>query len=193
VLIGHPDEGRSGERFLKFLERKRRAVPPSPAGLLFFFYLDEELFPMRRRFAFGTCLVVLACCACGSKGPKGMERDPVFKVTGVILVDGKPEAQISVACVRPKGAQPTGTSAPINPSGTTDPEGNFSIGTYESNDGVPNGEYDLTFAWGQIGLISGRYEGDRFKGKYKDPAKSEHKVTVDGEPIDLGTIELSTK
>lgn len=149
---------------------------------------------MRISYAFGTCLIVLACCACDPKGPKGMQRDPVFKVTGTLLVDGKPESQVAVGCIRPKdGPQPNGTSASITPSGLTDADGNFSIGTYESADGAPDGEYILTFVGGQIGLISGRYEGDRFKGKFSDPANSEHKLTVSGAPVDLGTIELNTK
>lgn len=122
-----------------------------------------------------------------------MVRDPIFKVTGKLLIDGQPQAQVAVTCNRPKDdPPPEGTSAPIVPSGLTDAQGKFSIGTYESADGVPNGTYVLTFAWGQVDMISGRYGGDRLKGKYKDPQKSEFQATVNGKPVDLGVIELKT-
>ena len=76
----------------------------------------------------------------------------------------------------------------------TDEEGKFEISTYESSDGVPAGEYALTFMWGKWNM-SGSYGGpDKLNDRYTDPKTSEVKVTVkDGEPTDLGTIELTTK
>ena len=69
------------------------------------------------------------------------------------------------------------------------------IATYEASDGVPEGEYVLTFMWGKINLISGGYGGpDKLNGRYTDPETSEVKVTVKaGEATELGTIELTTK
>ena len=43
-------------------------------------------------------------------------------------------------------------------------------------------------------VISRGYDGDKLNGRYTDPQKSAIKFTVEpGEPIDLGTIDLTTK
>ena len=77
----------------------------------------------------------------------------------------------------------------------TDVEGKFAISTYQSGDGLPEGEYALTFMWGQLNLISKSYGGpDKLNGRYLNAQTSEHRVTVEaGDPIDLGRIELSTR
>jgi hypothetical protein len=112
-------------------------------------------------------------------------------ITGKILLDGKPQPEIQVQALPVSGSTPTNTT----PSAFTDAEGNFAIQTYEAGDGAPAGEYKLVFRWRQINLMTGRYGADKFQGKYSDPAKSEHQVTVSesDEPIDVGTIQLSTK
>jgi hypothetical protein len=124
-------------------------------------------------------------------------RDPVNKVTGTLLIDGNPEPMVAVRLVRIEGAdEGAGTSKALGPSAFTDGEGNFSIGTYDKGpdaDGAPDGEYAMTFQWGQMNLMGGLYTGDKLNGKYADSKKSEYKVTVAGEPVDLGVIELSTK
>ncbi len=48
---------------------------------------------------------------------------------------------------------------PTVSSAFTGPDGEFSISTYESGDGVPAGDYVLTFMWGQKEAFSGRYGG----------------------------------
>ena len=69
----------------------------------------------------------------------------------------------------------------------------FQISTYETGDGVPEGEYRLTFQAGQMNLVSRSYTGDLLNGRYSDPQKSEFTLTVAGtDPIDLGTIDLKT-
>jgi hypothetical protein len=82
----------------------------------------------------------------------------------------------------------------MEPSALTDTEGTFSLSTYETGDGVPAGEYKLTFVWGQISLLNGQYSGDKFNGKYADAAKSEISLTIASgdETHDLGVIELTS-
>jgi hypothetical protein len=77
----------------------------------------------------------------------------------------------------------------------TGPDGKFAISTYQSADGVPAGEYLLTFVWGRFDMISKSYGGpDKLNGRYADHQKSEHRVQVEsGKPTDLGRIELTTK
>ena len=133
-------------------------------------------------------MVALVCCSCGEK----VHRKPVFPVTGVILVDNKPVQMLAVRCANVAGidkADPTISSA------FTDEAGKFQISTFNKGDGVPEGEYVLTFEWGTMNLISMQYGGpDKLKGKYSDPKTSQVKFTVTaGMPTDLGTINLTTK
>ena len=127
-----------------------------------------------------------------------MKRDAVSKVKGTVLIDGKAEPMVAVGMVRVDAADASaGASKGLSPSGFTDATGKFSIGTYEGGpdgDGAPNGKYVLTFSWGNFNLMGGgRYEGDKFNGKYSDPKKSEFKVEVAGQPVEIPTIELNTK
>lgn len=144
---------------------------------------------MQNRFGLSLLPAVLSMIiGCGGAEAPSIVRDPVSKVTGKLLINGKPEASVLVRL------NPVGSSDPDKkkPDGMTDAEGNFSIGTYEgSGDGAPNGEYAVTFQWGMRALMGGNYGGDKFAGKYIDPEKSEFKLTVAGEPIDMGVIELT--
>ena len=131
----------------------------------------------------------LLLCSCSDGPPDGKETSPV---TGEVYVDGQPAAQLQVTCHDVNGLD---TEAPTLSSAMTDAEGKFAISTYRSGDGLPEGEYALTFMWGKLNLISKSYGGpDKLKGRYGNPQASEHRVTVEaGEPNDLGRIELSTK
>ncbi|MBL8848318.1 MAG: hypothetical protein JNG89_01480 [Planctomycetaceae bacterium] len=140
--------------------------------------------------------LILTLVGCGSSEPP-MQRDTVHKVTGKILIDGKPEPTVAIRLTRLGDADPNaGTSKSISPGGFTDTDGTFAIGTYEggaNGDGAPDGKYALTVQWGQVNLLGGRYEGDKFNGKYADPATSEFIVRVEGGPVQIPTIELNTK
>ena len=137
-------------------------------------------------------LTVLPLCimAC-SQGPRGGPRVPTYPIRGQVMVDGKPAENVSVVCHLANGDAEVQTSI----SAFTDAEGKFSIGTYEGGDGAPEGEYRLTFTWGQINLMTGRYgPPDQLKGKYANPDSSQFSVTVrEGQESDLGVIELTTK
>ena len=128
---------------------------------------------------------------------EAMVRDPVHKVTGTLTIDGKPEQMVAVRMVRVGEPDAKAvTSQMLTPSGFTDAQGRFVIGTYENGpngDGAADGKYALTFQWGQINLLGGRYEGDKFNGKYADPETSEFIVRVEGGPVEVPAIELNTK
>ena len=134
-------------------------------------------------------VVLLSATGCGrSKGP---ERKIVTPVKGIILVDAQiPATPVSIACQPIAGIDienPTYSQCVSNEDGT------FQLSTYETGDGVPAGEYALTFTWGQFNKIAMTYSGDKFKGKYDGVTKSPTRFTViDGEPLDLGVINLST-
>ncbi|RMF43230.1 MAG: carboxypeptidase regulatory-like domain-containing protein [Planctomycetota bacterium] len=123
-------------------------------------------------------------------GCNGNDRNwkETVPVTGVITVNGQPAEGVHVT-FHPAGgmdqAQPTETKA------ITDKEGKFAASTYVLGDGAPPGEYTLTFSWPKLNTISMAFEGDKLKGKYDQPGKSQHKIVVEsGQPLDLGTIDL---
>lgn len=133
--------------------------------------------------------VCLSCLACGEEGPP---RKETYPVTGEVHVDGEPANYLAVTCHDTKGLDST---SPTTSSAFTGEDGKFSISTYESGDGVPAGEYVLTFMWGQKEALSGRYGGpDKLNNRYADPKASEVRFTVEsGKPTDLGQIQLTTK
>lgn len=135
-------------------------------------------------------VLMIAITGCGgSTGPQGGPRVSTVPVTGVVKVDGAPASFLRVVAVPAGGAG----AVPMESAALTDANGLFELSTYESGDGVPPGQYQLTFVWGQINLMNGQYSGDKFNGKYADAAKSAHQLTVteSDEPHDLGVIELS--
>lgn len=128
----------------------------------------------------------------------GETLDPPFRketaaVTGVITVDGEPPSgPVVIKCYPVAGID---KEHPSSSSSRTGDLGAFEISTYEKGDGIPEGDYVLTFTWQKFNTFSMNFSGpDKLNGRYKDPRKSEIKVSVKGaEPIDLGTIELTTK
>lgn len=142
---------------------------------------------MGSRLAWVATSVLLAVCAGCSGEPRGGPRVETFPVTGTVLVNGAPAAGLLVA-VYPQG------NSEINHQlvCSTDDQGKFTLGTYEAADGLPAGEYKLTFEWMEGAMLGPKK--DKLKGAYVDPAKSEFSVTVtEGEENDLGEIQLKTK
>jgi hypothetical protein len=155
-------------------------LPPGPQG-----------FQSMKRFICGLFLMVtMAGVSVGCSG-SGPERVPTYPVVGKVLVDGEAVEMLAIRCVRLSEAD---KENPTLSQAFTAADGSFTIGTYESKDGVPEGEYALTFQWGEWNLYSHSYEGDKLNGRYSDAAKSGTKFeVVPGEPTELGTIELTTK
>lgn len=139
-------------------------------------------------FRKGFPFLFLAMCGFVSLGCGGDTRPPTFPVKGKLLVDGKPahEAFIWFHPADPKGQRS---------SAQADDKGDFQISSFTSGDGAPVGDFTLTFEWPEkSGAFKTQFEGpDRLRGKYKDISTSSHKVTIDKQGKDLGTINLSTK
>ena len=158
-------------------------------------------------------LMWLVCSGCGSK-QIGPPRNPTFPVTGVVLVDGQPVEMLEVSC---HDVKRIGTESPVIVAADTDAQdqpdvpqklpgslivaaytdaqGKFELASYVAGDGVPEGDYVLTFLWGQLSLVSNNYGGpDKLNDRYKSPQESKVKFSVKkGTQIDLGKIELTTK
>ena len=128
------------------------------------------------------------CCGCGRQQPF---RKETFPVKGKVLVDGQPVENLAVVCIRLSEAD---KEHPTESQCFTQKDGRFEIGTYESKDGVPEGEYALTFRWGEWNLFTKSYDGDKLNDRYTDPQNPVAKFTVKkGQPTELGEIKLTTQ
>jgi hypothetical protein len=138
-----------------------------------------------------AALICLSLPSCSSK-VEIPNRKETFPVSGTLLVDGNPAEDVQVTCHDVNGID---KQNPTTSATNTDSDGTFTISTYMAGDGVPPGEYVLTFFWGQTNVFSKEYVGpDKLNDRYRDPKKSEIKFEVErGQPTDLGTIELTTK
>ena len=143
---------------------------------------------IRRLALMAACCLLL--CSCGKEEAF---RKETFPVTGEVYVDGQPAAQLRVECHDVAGMD---KEHPTVSQCYTDDGGKFQIATYEAADGVPEGEYVLTFMWGQYNAISASYGGpDKLNGRYSDAKSSDaQRIKVEkGKPTELGRIELTTK
>ncbi len=128
----------------------------------------------------------------------GCGEEPSFRkatvpAKGTVTVDGLPPGSgIQVQCHPAAGPD---TTHPTVSSTETDAAGKFSISTYESGDGLPTGEYTLTFTWQEFNVISRSYSGeDKLNGRYSDPETATIKLTVkEGVENDLGVVALTTE
>jgi hypothetical protein len=137
-----------------------------------------------------SILMLSGLSGCG--GTEAYRKD-TFPVTGTVTVDGAaPGSDVQVECHPVNGMD---TEHPSISRTSTDADGKFSISTYESGDGVPAGDYLLTFMWQNFNLVSREYSGpDKLNGRYSDSKKSEIRLRVSGEgPTDMGVIALTTK
>jgi hypothetical protein len=134
-------------------------------------------------------LPLVLAAGCSDSDPN---RKETFPVTGLVLVDGKPAPEVQVVFHDLAGMD---TAMPTYSSTFTKEDGRFTLSTYDEGDGVPAGEYAVTFFWGQFNPISMHFGGpDKLRDKYSDPKKTPFKFKVaKGESGDMGTIELTAK
>lgn len=138
-----------------------------------------------------TCVVLLLFPACGSNSPVG-PRQETFPVTGQVVIDGVPTEKV---VVRFHNQKQLGNESALVPSTETDKDGKFKVSSYTASDGIPEGDYVLTFFLREFDLMQMRYKGeDKLSDRYSDPQKSEIKVSVKkGQSSDLGRIALTGK
>jgi hypothetical protein len=131
--------------------------------------------------------IVSMSSGCGRSTPT---RLATFPVRGKVLVDGQPVDNLAIYCNRLSAVN---KEFPTESQCFTQKDGSFEIGTYLSKDGVPEGDYALTFRLGEWNMFNKSYEGDKLNGRYTDPKESAVKFTVTkGKPTELGEIKLTT-
>jgi len=137
------------------------------------------------------CTIVFGLCL-GCSGKKDPNQKPTFRVKGSVTVDDEiPSPPVQLVC-HPKGNDTNSTST--DATCVSNEDGTFEFTTYKQGDGVPAGDYVITVTWKEFDLIKREYKAaDKLKGRYSDPKKSTIELTVGKGPVDLGTIELTTK
>ena len=123
-------------------------------------------------------LLALGFFALGYTGGCKAPRRAVFHVQGKVLNwDNKPVSGASVTFI----PLDVSVAEKLRPQGVTDDEGAFTLTTYESNDGAPEGQYVVT-----IELRPAREDSfdsalppDTFLGKYSDPKSSKYHFRIE--------------
>jgi hypothetical protein len=106
----------------------------------------------------------------------GKSKTAVFPLGGVITIDGQPPAMPSRAerlVVLLNDAAALDASDKNRRYTIANPQGEFHFGTYSAADGVPPGQYVLSFALLSKKKSKGDLQGpDGFKNLYNDPEKN---------------------
>lgn len=134
------------------------------------------------------CLSLYSCA-----GEEKPFRKEVIPVTGQVQVDGQsPGSPVQIEAHFVGQAD---TEHPTLSTAMTDANGNFVFSTYETGDGLPPGEYQLTVSWREFNAVSSSFGGpDKLNGRYSKPEDSGFEVKVESDkPVDLGVLELTTK
>ncbi|MBN2293200.1 MAG: hypothetical protein JXM70_12290 [Pirellulales bacterium] len=119
----------------------------------------------------GILLIILAGCGDG--------RPHRVPVSGQILIDGKPLSQGTIRLVS-ENARPA--------TGTIGPDGRFSLGTYERDDGCVPGRHRVAVV--ALEIINGSAQRWHAPKKYAQPGSSGLSVDI-SEATDSLSIELS--
>jgi hypothetical protein len=141
---------------------------------------------LRRRMTMAACAVVaLAYCGCGDG------RRPVYPVQGEVHLQGQApvHALVTFHPVADDGA------GAVHPTGQVDDKGRFTLTSYVSGDGAPEGEYRVTVAWF---LSSGRPGDDSppanyLPGRYSRPDTTPLRAVVRKGGVQLEPFQLQAQ
>jgi glycine/D-amino acid oxidase-like deaminating enzyme len=130
--------------------------------------------PSLPRFCAALAAGVVAALLGSGCGPV---HAPVYPVKGQVLLDGKPAPQATVTF------HPLGGDKERTPSGQTDDQGNFTLTSFSSGDGAPEGEYAVTVTCFRTAATRNPTEGDYtarnvVAPRYANPDSSQLKATV---------------
>ena len=112
-------------------------------------------------------VALVLATGCGSREPA---KHPV---SGVVLVNGKPAARVTVSL---EHTSPAVRGNARHPVAVTDEAGRFTLSTDGHGDGAVAGDYVVTFAWLSAQDPFAAY--DRLGGAFADPKASQYRITV---------------
>jgi hypothetical protein len=122
----------------------------------------------------GVIAFALSASACGDG------RHPVFPVSGHVVDGAKKPAVNALVIFHP--ADPDALPG-VLPQGRVDASGNFTLTTYNKDDGAPAGAYTITVFWQRPQTNPFNGDGpDILAGRYNDPKTSKLSFTVEPKP-----------
>jgi hypothetical protein len=113
-------------------------------------------------------------------------RKSVVPVRGKVFLGGKP-ADGALVVFNPVGENDPNT---VRPQGTVGSDGAFEMTTYKEKDGVPPGEYKVSFVW-LIEHPKTKKEWSPLPARYMDPQQSGVRVTIGEGTNDLQPFTLT--
>jgi hypothetical protein len=138
----------------------------------------------------GTGLLGLtAALMTGGCAKEDAARAPVFPVHGQVSFKGQPTPGAFVVFHPVEDAG----DEPIRPTGQVEPDGSFSLTTYDKGDGAPPGEYSVTVEWRKLVTKGEEAEAgpNVLPDLYSKPETTPLKVTVAEEPNDLPPLQIT--
>ncbi|MDB5385277.1 MAG: hypothetical protein JWM11_923 [Planctomycetaceae bacterium] len=141
----------------------------------------------RTPLASGLTLALLTLASgCGPSGAEPWKK--VYPAAGKVRFGGQ-AIEGAVLILFPKDKS---VPANVRPTGTTELDGSFELGTYSVDDGAPAGEYDVAISWRP--LIKGEGTAtpgpNRLPEHYGKPETSQLTIKIDEDTSTLPTIEL---
>lgn len=141
----------------------------------------------------GAVLALLGA-SCSRQPKVKSDHVPTYPVIGEVYVDGQPADKLEIHAIPTTPLSLNGYERAL---GAVTDMGKFKMHTYDAADGLPAGDYALTFVMIPFEPPSpGKHERvDQLNGKYDTAEKSPKKITVakDTIPLDVGRIELTTQ
>lgn len=119
------------------------------------------------------CLfLAVAAAGCGGSD----DRIDTFPARGQVLWEGQPLSGALVVLHPQNASDPISLSARAE----TDDQGQFVLGTYDSEDGVPAGQYRITVHVHRLQKAGESFEPgpDLMPAKYSDPAQTELTASI---------------
>ncbi|MBN1909390.1 MAG: hypothetical protein JW818_06605 [Pirellulales bacterium] len=143
--------------------------------------------PLVRRFNWAPLLLPLLLLAGCSESGDFLKTYPA---KGTAHFEGKPMEHAVVTFYPIDGEA---KARHLQPHGTVDAEGRYSLWTYHFGDGAPAGQYRVTLTWpnqpeSRMGMPG--YVADTLNGRYLNAEKSKIERTVDESGAELPAIEL---
>ena len=134
----------------------------------------------------GVALILTVVAGCGYDKPAW---EQVVPATGSVKYRGAPiDGALLVFTPKDKSVP-----SKVRPIATTDAGGHFDIGTFDIDDGIPEGDYDVTVTWSPLV----KHDGGASPGpnllpvRYARPETSQLTVHIDSEETELKPLELT--
>lgn len=142
-------------------------------------------------------LLLLLAAACGGCGQTSRETATVFPVEGRFTVNGKPASGALVSFI-PQTPPAEGRRA-IPSQARADASGTFTLTTFHTADGAPEGDYKVTLYWPAPSPAAAPHDDDdaplgpdQLRGRFASADKSNLRAHVPAKPTNFADVDLAS-